>query len=219
MDDHNWLDITVPIHDGMTHWQGDPPVRVERLSAIENGDSCNMTALTLTAHTGTHLDAPLHFLQSGCSMDSMSPSLMAGQARVLSIGNTKRICIEQLHGMSIHPHDRILFKTANSQTPWWTEPFRTDFVHLTPSAARHLADMNVELVGIDYLSIGAPDDQGAETHRILAQAGIWVLEGLYLKDASPGQYELLCLPLRIQAAEGAPCRALIRPCSSRRNVS
>ncbi|HNT34023.1 MAG TPA: cyclase family protein, partial [bacterium] len=152
MNDHNWLDITVPIAENMAYWQGDPPVRVERLSRIEEGDSCNMTLLSFTAHTGTHLDAPLHFLRSGCSMDSMPPSLMVGQAHVLSTGDTKHISADQLQRVNIRSGERILFRTSNSNTPWLTEKFRTDYVHLTPSAARYLADKNVALVGIDYLS-------------------------------------------------------------------
>jgi arylformamidase len=178
-----WIDISTPIRDGMPHWPGDPDVRVWRFSSIEYGGA-NVTALSMCAHTGTHVDAPLHYVPGGASVDELPPEVGLGPARV--VAEAPGDC---------RPGERILFKGSA----------------LTLEAARQLARAGLRLAGVDSLSAGPAGAEGDEIHRVLLEAGVWILEGLDLSAVEPGQYELLCLPLRIAGADGAPARAFLRP--------
>ncbi|HXF95010.1 MAG TPA: cyclase family protein [Gemmatimonadales bacterium] len=205
-----WIDITVPIRTGMVRWPGDPEVRVDRVQDLHRGDSCNVSRLVLGTHTGTHMDPPLHYLADGEGLDRMPLSVGIGPARVIDILDTHAITPHELLGCEIQPGERILFKTQNSARCWKTDRFVEDFVALSRPAAEYLATTGVLLVGVDYLSVGPFRDDGAEVHRILLAAGIWIVEGLDLSRVRPGHYELVCLPLRIADADGAPARAALR---------
>ena len=207
---HAWIDISVPLRSGMLHWPGDPPVEIRRIADLARGDACTVSALSLPAHIGTHLDAPLHYLAGGCGIDEMPPETTLGAARVLEIKDRAGIRADELRKHAIRRGERILFRTRNTAGSWWRKPFDPGFVALTRDAAAHLAERQVRCVGIDALSIGSPTDEGAEVHRLLLEAGVWILEGLDLSKAPAGRYELICLPLRIVDADGAPARALLR---------
>lgn len=178
---------------------------------MDRGDVCNVTSISMPAHTGTHLDAPLHFVRDAEPIDRMPLDAGIGEARVISIANPEVVTREELEQYRPARGERLLLKTANSDRCWKRRCFLKEFVHLNAGAAAYLVDCAIQLVGIDYLSIGAYEGDGVETHRILLGAGIWALEGLNLSEIEPGRYELICLPLKLIGADGAPARALLRP--------
>jgi arylformamidase len=205
-----WMDVTAPLHSGMVHWPDNPPVKIERMLDIAKGDNANVSELSMGSHTGTHMDAPVHFINDGISLDKMDLAATIGPARVIIVEDDEAIRPEALTDKEIRPGDRILFKTRNSTTDWWSEPFNENFVYLTHEAAQALAEREVRTVGVDYLSVGGYKRDGAQTHRALLEAGIWIIEGLRLGEVEPGNYDLICLPLLIIGADGAPSRALLR---------
>ncbi len=191
----------------MPHWPGDPVPSMARALDMDLGDICNARRLMMSAHTGTHMDAPLHFVNNSKSIDQMPLTATIGPARVIQIGDPEVIGPEELIPHNIQPGERILFKTCNT---WDPTRFKTTFVHCNAAAARHLVERRIQTVGIDYLSIGAYERDGVETHQILLGAGIWVIEGLDLTEVAPGHYDLICLPLKILGGDGAPARAVVR---------
>lgn len=195
----------------MPHWPEDPAPHVYRISNINEGDVCNVTAIDMTAHTGTHIDAPLHFIRDGMSVDRMPFGATVGEARVVAIADPNVITRAELREHSPQPGERLLLKTANSPRVWVRGCFLKHFVHLDADAARYLAECQVRTIGVDYLSVGAYQGDGVETHTILLSAGIWAIEGLNLSVVGPGRYELVCLPLKLIGADGAPARAILRP--------
>jgi arylformamidase len=201
----------VPVTAGMVAWPGDPPVRIEAAQSIERGDEANVTHLDMGAHTGTHMDALVHFIDGAAGIDSMPLEATIGPARVIALEATGAISAEELRHHEPAAGERVLIKTHNSARPWDREPFKEDFVHLAPDAAAYLAERGIRTVGVDYLSVGGYRGGSAETHRALLGAGIWIIEGLYLGGVAPGPYELVCLPIRLAGADGAPARALLRP--------
>jgi arylformamidase len=207
---NDWIDISVLLHTGMAHWPDNPPVRIERMLDMDRGDVCNVSTITMGSHTGTHMDAPLHFLQTGKSIAEMPLDATFGPARVIEIRDTESIKPDELHPHAIRRGERVLFKTQNSTRCWKTDNFVEDFVYISQEAARYLAELGVRTVGVDYLSVGGYTKDGVETHRALLEAGIWIIEGLDLSQIQPGTYELICLPLKIAKSDGAPARAIIR---------
>jgi arylformamidase len=206
-----WTDVTAPLHSGMVHWPDNPPVKIERMLDISKGDNANVSELSMGSHTGTHMDAPVHFINDGISLDKMDLAATIGPARVINVDDEEAIHPDAIKGEEINPGDRILFKTRNSNSEWWSEPFNEKFIYLTHEAAELLAEREVRTVGVDYLSVGGYKRDGAQTHRALLEAGIWIIEGLRLGEIEPGAYDLICLPLLITGADGAPSRALLRP--------
>jgi arylformamidase len=208
-----WIDISVPVGSGMVHWPNDPEVEIKRLLSIEHGDVCNVSHLSMSVHTGTHMDAPLHFIAGGKSIDQIPLDATIGPARVIEISDKQSIKADDVRRAKPKSGERILFKTRNSSRPWETRPFDEDFVYISQEAARLLAESKVRLVGVDYLSVGGYKKDGVETHLALLGAGIWVIEGLNLRKVKPGVYELICLPLKLAGSDGAPARALLRSTS------
>ena len=204
------IDISVPLIDGMIRWPGDAPVSVRQTASIEAGSLCNMTHLDHSVHTGTHMDAPRHFLRDGVTMAALPLEATIGPCRVIEIADPAAIRRGELLEHAPRAGERLLFKTRNSARFWPGDPFDEDFVYLADEGARYLVECGVRTVGIDYLSVGGFHHDTAETHWTLMGGGIWIIEGLYLGHVAPGAYELLCLPLKIDAAEGAPCRACLR---------
>lgn len=205
-----WIDVSVPITDGMIHWPGDPAVKIKRLSDIDWGDDCTVSHISMTVHTGTHMDAPSHFTKSKTGMDKMPLDATVGKARVIEIEDGEYITSAELRPHRIRRGERILIKTRNSRSRWDRKPFNKKFIPLSTEAARYLAERKIRALGVDYLSIGGYDDNCADVHRLILKAGIWVIEGLDLSKVGPGGYELICLPLKIVKADGAPARALLR---------
>jgi arylformamidase len=207
-----WFDVSVPLTTGMVHWPGDPEPTFTRISEIEQGANANVTLCRMTAHTGTHMDAPLHFLPGRDGIDAFPLGTGIGAARVVSIPVSCPVITEaELEGRDIRAGDRILFKTRNSLRNWERLEFQPDYTGMHASAARFLADAGVLLVGVDYLSVGVFEGDGRETHRILLSAGIWIVEGLDLSQVPEGDYDMVCLPLRIAGCDGSPARVALRP--------
>jgi arylformamidase len=205
-----WIDISVTIKPGMAHWPGNPEIRVEKMLAIERGDVCNVSVLSLGSHTGTHMDAPLHFIDGGKSLDKMPLDATLGPARVIEIKDKESIKPAEIANCKFKPGERILFKTPNSRRSWKSDHFDEDFVYISKEAAALLAKAKIRTVGVDYLSVGGFRKDGIETHHALLGAGIWIIEGLNLSKITPGRYELCCLPLKVLNSDGAPARALLR---------
>jgi arylformamidase len=210
-----WIDISVPVTSGMVHWPDNPGVSIERTQDLSRGDAANVSKLELGAHTGTHMDAPRHFLADGAGIDELPLDAVIGPARVIRIEHPQMILPAELETHRLRAGERVMFLTRNSERCWNNSRFVEDFVYISAAAAQFLVQRKVRTVGIDYLSVGGYAHDGVETHRILLGAGIWLIEGLNLSMAKPGAYELVCLPLRIAGADGAPARAVLRPSGRR----
>jgi len=208
----DWIDITVAIRDGMVHWPDNPPIVVERVQEMARGDPANLTKVSLGVHSGTHVDAPVHFDPKAASIDKAPLDALCGPARVIAIKNPIEVTLAELTAANVQGGERILLRTKNSPAAWKQKAFVPDAVHLTLEAARFLAEFEVKTVGIDYLSVGGyAAGNGEEVHHVLLEAGIWIIEGLDLTNAPPGACEMMCLPLKIAGADGAPARAFVRP--------
>lgn len=203
-------DISVPISPELPTWPGDPTISIETASKIEKSAVVHVTALAIGAHTGTHIDAPWHFLEDGTLIEDISLKVLTGRVYVLELPTVDLITAKVLEEAEIPPRTRrIIFKTTNSQLWHRTTPlFHTDFVALSADGAQYLVDRGVKLVGIDYFSI-APFDNLVDTHQILLRAGIVIVEGLDMTEVSQGRYTLYCLPLNLIGVEGAPARAIL----------
>jgi arylformamidase len=210
-----WIDVSVPLRDGMVRWPDNPPIRITRTQDMERGDDCNVMKVSLGVHSGTHMDAPVHFLPKGPGIDAMPLSVAIGPARVIGIRDRQSITPDELRPHRIKRGERILFKTRNSPRCWKADSFLKDFVFLSEEGARWLAARRVSTVGIDYLSVAGFYSDTAAIHTILLKAGIWIIEGLNLSRVSPGNYDLMCLPIKIAGGDGAPARALLRPAHKR----
>jgi arylformamidase len=192
----------------MPVFEGDPQVSVARSSSIENGDPANVSMIAMGAHTGTHIDAPRHFIEDGAPIDRISLDAVIGPARVIELSDVREISRTVIDSLCLEGEKRLLFKTANSLL--WREPcFVKEFVYLTECASDYLVEIETSLVGIDYLSIERYGADRPVAHRTLLKAGVVILEGLNLSGIQPGCYKLLCLPLRIKDADGSPCRAIL----------
>jgi arylformamidase len=210
-DPAGWTDVSVPLRPGVPTFPGDPTYGIELAVSMADGAICNVSRLDMGAHTGTHLDAPSHFIDGAAGTESIPLDVCAGPAWVVdATGLALNIGLEELDGLGIPAGEtRLLFKTPNSDL--WNQPgFSESFIGLDGEAARILAERGVRLVGADYLSI-APFGNPAPTHLALLSAGVVIIEGLDLRAVRPGPVELLCLPLRLVGSDGVPARALVRP--------
>src|SRR5689334_9569921 len=185
-----WIDVSVPIYDGMVHFPDNPSIEIDAVMQLERGDICTVSALKMGTHTGTHIDAPNHFLRGAAGADTVPLQKLIGPARVVEIENTSAVTEAELRNLNLGSFQRFLFKTVNSERGWKSSEFVSNFVALAEDAAKYLAELNTVAVGIDYLSIGNP-----EVHRTLLGAGVAIIEGLNLSDINAGEYEVLCLPL------------------------
>ena len=200
-----WIDVSVPLAPGLPTW-GNAPMRVERTMRIADGDPVNLTEIAFSVHTGTHVDAPLHFVDGAPSLEQVPLDTWIGPALVVDATETERRIGAALVERLVPPGtERVLFKTRNAAL-WDLAGFSADYVCLDAEGAAALAGRGVHLAGIDYLTIA-----DAEGHRVLFRAGVAALEGLDLRAVTPGRYRLLCLPLSIPGADGAPARALLQP--------
>lgn len=210
LDGAGWVDVSVPIRTGMVHYPGNPEVRLELVQRLECGDPANVSKLTLGVHTGTHVDAPVHFIANASGVDRLALETLIGVARVIDVPDTQAVTARHLTPHGISAGERILLRTRNSKRCWATDEFVADYSYLAADAAALLAQKRVRMIGIDYLSIGG-GDSGIEVHHILLDAGIGILEGLDLSKVSAGWHDLICLPLRLAGCDGSPARALLRP--------
>jgi len=203
-------DITLTISPDLPTWPGDPGIEIERVEKIEDGSNANVSRIDMGVHTGTHVDAPFHFLQDGVTVDQLNISLLTGRAYVLHLPDVDLITAAVLEEAQIPPRTRrVLFKTRNSELWEKKEPvFQTDFVGLSKDGAEYLVRRGVKLVGMDYLSV-APYKKSRPTHERLLEAGVVIVEGLDLSEVSQGRYTIYCLPLKLANSDGAPARAIL----------
>ena len=208
--DSEWIDISLPVTTGRVVWPGDPGVRVDKLLQIEKGDICNTRHLSTPVHVGTHVDAPLHFIDGGDGIETLPIPSLAGRAKVIEIKNKEKIPLEEIENKGITEGDIVLFKTVNSGTYLKEGSFNENYVYLSTSAAEFLVSKNIRTVGIDYYSIAGINSNLIECHQVLLGAGVVIIEGLDLSSVNEGLYDFVCLPLKIVGSDGAPARAIIR---------
>ena len=206
------VDISVPIRDAMTVYRGNPPVRIRPAMTLRK-DGVNLSELCLGSHTGTHVDAPSHFIRGGAGADRLALDRFIGPAWVADVRRVKGgITADDLREARIPGGSRrVLLRTSNSR--WWhpARAFRTDFVYLAPDGADWIVERGIELVGIDYLSIEGYGIRGAPTHKRLLGAGIPIIEGLDLFKVRPGRWQMAALPLRIVDGDAGLTRAVLWP--------
>lgn len=205
------IDISIPISSTMVVWPGASKTEFSWRRSMERGDRTNNSNFSMNCHSGTHMDAPLHFVKEGKTVENVSLNLLMGKTFVMDLSHTSEITIADLE--KFWPNEdvkRLLFKTPNSKI-WETnqEVFVQDFCALREKETRWLLEKGIQLVGIDYLSIQKYGDSPI-VHQLLLEAGVVVIEGLDLRDAKAGFYELICLPMKLVGLEGAPARAILR---------
>ena len=207
-------DVSVPISATTPVYPGDPGIEIRQWAAIAGGDAANVSLLHFGAHTGTHVDAPSHFIEGAAKVDAMPLDALVGPARVILMPDgVGAIEASHLPSRSLEGATRLIFKTRNSA--FWSDTtpgFRQDFTYVTPGAARALVRSGVRLVGMDYLSVEKFQSERHETHEILLSNGVVIVEGLDLREVAAGDYEFVCLPLKIAGGtgDGAPARAILR---------
>jgi arylformamidase len=199
------IDISVPIRPGMVVYEGDPEVHLNRALSIADGATANVSRLDFGVHSGTHVDAPVHFIEGGGGAETLPLDVLVGPAHVVDATGVQGVLDEDaLPGLALPERaERLIFKTTNSRL-WERDEFMGEFVRLTGDGARYLVGRGVRLVGLDYLSVG--DEQA---HVVLLRAGVVPLESLDLRGVEAGEYRLVCLPLRIVGSDGAPARAVL----------
>ena len=203
------IDVSVPLDATLPTYPHNTPFSLEPIKRLASGDSSNVSALHMSAHCGTHVDAPRHFFDSGPGAEALPLDLLMGRVRVIQVNSRTGIAAEDLADQDFSEDVRILIKTRNSLL-WGTPEFRPDYIGVTESGARHLVAHGIKLVGVDYLSVEQFKTPGAPAHHVLLGAGTIVIEGLNLRDVEPGIYDLCCLPLRIVGSDGAPARVVLR---------
>lgn len=203
-------DISLPISESLVVWSDDQPVRMTQPYRLEEGHTATVTHLDMGAHTGTHVDAPAHFIEGGAGVETLPLDVLVGPAVVVGAPDADVLSAELLERLPIPPGAaRLLFRTRNSEL--WARgerAFTEDFVAVSEDGARWLVERGVRLVGVDYLSV-SPFDDPTPVHRILLEAGVVVVEGLDLHAVDPGVYRLVCLPLKLVGCDGAPARAIL----------
>ena len=213
MESNNWIDISLTIQPGMPYWPDNPAVSVKPSQCLAHGDVCNVSKMTIGTHTGTHVDGINHFIKGGIGVDKMPLDAGIGPARVIEIKDPKQIKVEEIEPHDIQEGERILFKTQNSDRALKSNSFVEDFIHISTEAAHYLAEKKVRTVGVDYLSVGGYEGNVIEVHHALLGSGIWAIEGLDLSGVEPGEYELICLPIKLKDGDGGLARAILRPIS------
>jgi len=209
-----YLDISLTLSSELPRWPGSPPVELTRRRDMARGDHVNDGALSFGLHSGTHVDAPVHFLADGADVTHLALDALIGPAVVAVLPDVESVTARDLEGLRL-PADtrRLLLRTRNSEG--WRRgdrEFQKDFVALTADAARWVVERGLCLIGVDYLSVQRFHD-APETHIVLLKAEVVILEGLNLAEIEPGPYELIALPLKLAGADGAPTRAVLRKLS------
>jgi len=201
-------DISQNLRRGIAVWPGDPEFSRRWIARIRNGDASNVSAVDLCVHTGTHVDAPRHLTDDGRGVAALPPERFVGPARVIAVPDVRSIGVDWLESIDWAGVQRVLFKTRGSGLP--DDRFDRDFVFLDEDAARFLVRRGIGLAGTDAPSVDPFDSESLPAHRILLERGIVILEGIRLKDVAPGDYELICLPLKLEDSDGSPVRAILR---------
>jgi arylformamidase len=210
---NTWIDATATLDPATTPvYEGDAPMTFEFLKDMRKGDALTLSKYSLGAHSGTHIDAPMHFVRDGASIDRVSLEPLIGPARVIDIPDgVQAINAAELNRHRWRGSPRIIFRTRSSLRGWMhSSTFHHDFAYVAPDAAQMLADAGVQLVGTDYISAEQFAAPAPMTHRILLGKGIPIVEGLALAGVRAGDYDLIVLPMKVGGHEGAPARAVLR---------
>jgi len=202
------IDVTVPLDAHLASYPGNTPFTLEAIKRIARGDSSNVSSIHMSAHCGTHVDAPRHFFDNGGDADGLSLDMLIGRTRVIEI-TSRTIAAEDLARLDLSEDVRVLIKTSNSRL-WGDPEFHKEYVGVSESGAKHLVEHGLKVVGVDYLSVEQFRFPGAPAHHILLGGGVIVIEGLNLRDVEPGVYDMYCLPLRVVDSDGAPARVVLR---------
>jgi arylformamidase len=213
LNSQGWIDVTATLDPAKTPiYEGDAPMKFDFLKDMRKGAALTLSVYSLGAHSGTHIDAPMHFIANGAPVDQVALDRLIGAARVIDIPDSVRV----IDAAELNRHDwkgakRVLFRTRSSQRGWMDSvKFHRDFAYIAPDAAQLLADAGVVLVGVDYISAEEFGATAPRTHQILLGRGIPIVEGLDLRPAPAGDYEMIVLPLEVAGHEGAPARAVMR---------
>ncbi len=201
-------DVTVPLTSGLPVYPGDPPFELEPLQRA-GADAFSLSRISLATHTGTHVDAPAHFVPEGATVDALPPEILIGKARVVEILARERIDRADLEAQDLRDDLRVLLKTRMSGQMQKPE-FQEDHLYLTGDAAAYLAQAGLKLVGFDYLSIDRHGASEFPAHHALLGADVVIVEGLDLSEVEPGEYDMICLPLRLAGGDGAPARVILK---------
>lgn len=201
------IDISGRLQRDMAVWPDSSGFRISRRKGFAEGDDVTVSQIDMDVHSGTHVEAPLHFIDGGASLESLPLAVFVGPAHVAHLPDADSIGPAELSAVPAGV-DRLLIRTRNSEL-WDSQlPFQRDYVALTLDGAQRIADRGIRLIGVDYLSVQRWQDD-SETHRVLMRAGVAILEGIDLRGAESGDYRLTCLPLRLANAEAAPARAIL----------
>lgn len=202
------IDVSVALDATLPTYPGNTPFSLEAIKRIARNDSSNVSTIHMSAHAGTHVDAPRHFFDAAPGADALPLDLLLGRTRVVEV-TARHVGAEELGAFDLSEDVRVLIKTHNSRL-WGSPEFHTDYVGVTESGARYLVDHGVKVVGVDYLSVEEFKKPGAPAHHALLGAGTIVIEGLNLREVEPGVYDMICLPLRVVGSDGAPARVVLR---------
>ena len=208
-----WIDATATLDPSTTPvYQGDAPMKFDFLKDMRKGDGFTLSAYSMGAHSGTHIDAPMHFVRDGASIEKIPLEPLIGPARIIDIPDSvQAIDAKTLAGVNWKGAERVIFRTRSALHGWMHSPtFHKDFAYVAPDAAQQLADAGVKLVGVDYISAEQFGAAAPLTHRTLLGKGIPIVEGLELDSISAGDYDLIVLPIKVGGHEGAPARAILR---------
>jgi len=203
------VDVSVQLTPGLATYPGNPAFEITPVHTIAAGHGSNNSRLVMGTHTGTHVDAPLHFFDGRPGVDAMPLELLIGRARVIDLPHRGGITEAHLSAAGLREDIRVLLRTPNSALWNTTDGFHTEYTYLTEGGAKLIDGQGVKVVGVDYLSVEQYQKAGAPAHTALLGNGVIIIEGLNLSDAEAGQYEMYCLPLRI-AADGAPARVVLK---------
>lgn len=205
------LDITHPISAASIVWPGDGPPEQVFMSHTDEGDPNTVSRWSMSAHTGTHMDARMHFIPGGWSMESLDLARCVGPCRVVDLTETSGdVGREDLEERQVAGTARLLLKTRNSEERFLErDGFDEGYVAISKEAAEYLVEIGVETIGVDYLSVEPFEDGDFNTHHALLGADVLILEGLNLAGVEPGEYLLVCLPLKLEGSDGSPARAVL----------
>ena len=207
-----WIDVTATLDPARTPvYAGDAPMKFDFLKDMRKGDKLTLSAYSMGAHSGTHIDAPMHFIANGAPIDQVPLAPLIGAARVIDIADS----VQAIDAAELNHHDwkgakRVLFRTRSTLRGWMDSTFHRDFAYIAPDAAQLMADAGVVLVGVDYISAEQFGAAAPRTHQILLGRGIPIVEGLDLRPVQAGEYDLIVLPLKVRGHEAAPARAIVR---------
>ena len=202
------IDVSVPLDARLPTYPHNTPFSLEPIKRIARGDSSNVSTLHLSAHAGTHVDAPRHFFDDAPGTEALPLDLLIGRTRVIEVASRTGIAAEDLAPIDLSDDVRVLIKTHNS-TFWGSPVFHEDYAGVTASGANYLVEHGVKVVGVDYLSVEQFRSPHHETHKTLLSNAVVIVEGMVLSEPPPGDYELYCLPMLMAGLDGAPARAVL----------